>query len=195
MLLGYADDLVLYARTPSLLQRGTDILVGLLDEFGLTISINKTKSMTLNFHDSDEKFYPTSIVRINGEPIQNVRKFTYLGKTVTERSPALSDEEVTRRAALARARFAELRSLLTNFHISLPIRMRFYEVYIRSRLCYLAETWAPTQRQLARLDAAHNGMLKQMVRGGGRRGSTRAEIDAARALRDAGDPSKWKMVK
>ena len=195
MWLGYADDLVLYAHTPSLLQRGTDILVTLLEEYGLTISIGKTKSMTLNFQDRDDQFYPTSIVHIGGLPIENVRKFTYLGAIASDRAPAMSEEEVTRRAALARARFANLRALLTNFHISLPIRMRFYDVYIRSRLCYLAETWAPTKRQLARLESVQNDILRQMVRGGAARGSTKAEIRAARTLHLEGDDEKWAKIR
>ena len=74
--LGYADDLVLTAMSQSQLQCAADLLNELLETFGLVISIDKTKTMILNYKGAA---YPPSIVNISGKAIDNVEEFVYLG--------------------------------------------------------------------------------------------------------------------
>ena len=54
---------------------------------------------------------------------------------------------------MANAKFASMKKLLCNYHLKLSTRVRFYEVYVRSRLCYCCETWTLTKKQLQQVKA------------------------------------------
>ena len=182
--LGYADDLVLTAESATKLQTAADLLYALLSKFGLTISIDKTKSMILNFQ-ADE--YPESVVSINGDIIDNVKEFVYLGSLITYSNPGVPDGEISRRIGMSLGKFSQMKKLLCNYRIRLPIRIRFYEVYIRSRLCYACGTWTLTQKQYDRLEATNMGFLRRMVRDGMQRKSTKAAISKARKNAEKGN--------
>ena len=59
--IGYADD-----ESKEKLQLASDLLFGLLKRFGLVVSLEKTKSMILNYKGKDE-YYPPIIVYMNGK--------------------------------------------------------------------------------------------------------------------------------
>ena len=184
--LGYADDLALMAETIELVQKAADVLHDLLQRFGLVISIDKTKTMIFNFKGNE---YPDSIVTIGNVAIENVTHFTYLGAVISYSEPGTSDNELERRIGLAHSKFAELTKLLCNYHLRLRIRMKFYNTYIRSRLCYCCETWTLTSKQYKRIETVHTQFLRRMVRGGMARMSSRKEIEVSKAAATIGDGS------
>ena len=191
--LGYADDLALMTETIELLQKAADVLHDLLQRFGLVISIDKTKTMIFNFKGNE---YPDSIVTIGNVAIENVTHFTYLGAVISYSEPGTSDNKLERRIGLAHSKFAELKKLLCNYHLRLSIRMKFYNTYIRSRLCYCCETWTLTSKQYNRIETVHTQFLRRMVRGGMARMSSRKEIvvsEAAATIRDGNrmDSINW----
>ena len=94
--------------------------------------------------------------------------------------PGTSDKELNRRIGMANSKFSSLKKLLCNYHINLSIRIRFYEVYIRSRLCYCCETWTLTNKQLNHIESAHIQLLRRMTRGGMERISSKQDIKAAK---------------
>ena len=108
-----------------------------------------------------------------------------------ERGTGTSDVEITRRIAMARARFSNMRTVLRNYRVDLRIRVDLFRSCIRSRLCYCAETWALTARQLQRLESAQLDMLRGMIRGGHRRASSQQQIDQVRERAQAGNKSAW----
>lgn len=153
--------------------------------------------MILNFKGDE---YPKNIVRINDNLIENVKDFTYLGAVITYSEPSTSNKEIERRIGLAHSKFAEMKKLLCNYHLKLSIRMKFYNTFIRSRLCYCCETWTLTQRQYERVDTVHTQFLRRMIRGGMARMSSRKEIEeASKRSKEAGDNSTeeinwaWKL--
>ena len=175
--LGYADDLVLTADSQTQLQSAADLLDDLLTRFGLVISTDKTKSMILNFRGIE---YPESIVTISGIKIDNVKEFVYLGSLITYSDPGVPDAEVNRRIGMALGKFSQMKKVLCNYRIRLSIRIRFYEVYVRSRLTYACGTWTLSQKQYDRFDAAQINFLRRMIRTGMSRKSTNTEIKQAR---------------
>ena len=189
--LGYADDMILTAMSQSQLQSAADLLSELLGIFGLVISIDKTKTMILNFNGTD---YPSSIVNINGNAIENVLEFIYLGALITNMYPGTSDKELSRRIGMANSKFSSLKKLLCNYHIKLSIRVRFYEVYIRSRLCYCCETWTLTVKQMNHIESAHIQLLRRMIRGGMERRSSKQDIKAAKKGEDIEINWAWKFT-
>lgn len=171
--LGYADDLTLIAATKENLQLAANIIADLLARFGLVLSLDKTESMILNYQGSE---YPKNIISINNTKIKNVTYFTYLGSTISFNEVGTSNKEIKNRIGMAYRNFSELKKLLCNYHLKLSIRVRFYEVYVRSRLCYCCETWTLTKKQLNRLESSHMQFLRRMVRGGMERLTSRKEI-------------------
>ena len=176
---GYADDLAVTADSKEKLQVASDLLYGLLKRFGLVVSLDKTKTMILNYQGKDED-YPSVVVHMDGKPIENVKNFVYLGTIITFNEPGTSDKELDRRIGLAHGKFTELKKLLCNYHLALSIRMKFYDTYVRSRLCYCCETWTLTSTQYSRIDRVHMGFLRRMVRGGMSRLTSKEEIERAR---------------
>ena len=181
--LGYADDLVLVGATKEELQTAASIIEALLKKYGLYLSVSKTKTMVFDSVD-DEPI--KSFVEMQGDPIENVDTFKYLGAFKTTSQPGISDKEIDYRLALARGKFAQMRKILTNMRINMSTRLRFFEVYVRSRLVYCAETWAPSKAQIDRVEAGQMKMLREMVRGGTAHRTTRARIkELKKAASDA----------
>ena len=181
---GYADDLTLVADSQLNLQKAANIFTDLLGAYGLVLSIDKTQSMILNYQ-SDE--YPDTIIKINNQVIKNVKSFKYLGASLTYNEAGTSKLEIANRIAMANAKFSSLKKLVCNYHLKLSIRVRFYEVYIRSRLCYCCETWTLTKSQLQQIESAHINFLRRMVRGGMDRRSSKKEIKEAKDLAKHGE--------
>ena len=182
--LGYADDLVLPTSSIDHLQSAADILNELLSTFGLVISIDKTKTMILNYQGDE---YPESIITINNKPIDNVKEFVYLGTKITYMHPGTSDKELAMRIGMANGKFSSLKKLLCNHHIKLSIRIKYYEVYVRSRLCYCCETWTLTASQMDHIESAHTQLLRRMIRSGMNRISSKKEIKAAKEAAKDGE--------
>ena len=70
----------------------------------VVLSTQKTESIVLN-PDSGEE-YPSTIIRMQGVDIVNVKKFRYLGAYKTFDAPGISDEELAYRIAMAHGKFA-----------------------------------------------------------------------------------------
>ena len=66
---GYADDLAFLCRSYEELQVCINIIFQVFCEFGLTINLDKTVTLILNWSSTHDEEYPTSIASINGSPI------------------------------------------------------------------------------------------------------------------------------
>ena len=139
--------------------------------------------MILNFKGKKED-YPEHLITINNIPIENVTEFIYLGATITYNEPGTSEKELDRRIGSANRKFAEYKKLLCNYHLKLGIRIKFYNAYVRSRLCYCCETWTLTQSQFDKVERAHIQFMRRMVRDGLARMSSKKEIELAKSEND-----------
>ena len=74
--------------------------------------------MIFNYKGDD---YPESFLSIDNEIIDNVRDFTYLGSLISYNDPGVSVKEVDRRIGMAINKFSEMKKLLCNYRIHLPI--------------------------------------------------------------------------
>lgn len=73
----YADDIVLFCEDVDELQAILKIYDETFSRFGLTIAIDKTK--TLSFNVAENVMTTKSLISLRGEPIENVRNFKYPG--------------------------------------------------------------------------------------------------------------------
>ena len=164
--IGYADDLALIFPDFENLNRGTNLLKETLERYQLTVNLDKTKTMIMNYHGNE---YPKSITQVNGIDIENVETFSYLGCQINFQQVGTGDEELNLRVDSATSRFYALSKKMFNQNISLSVRVRIMNALVRTRLTYGCATWSLTKRQRERICAEYNTILRKMTRGGFRR--------------------------
>ena len=165
----YADDAVLFCKSPEDAQTILNILNITCKRFGLTISFLKTKTQVFNNDDLAEH---DSIIAVDGEPIENVKEFTYLGQVIsTCKDSALTEYRIGR----ANAKFHEMRKVLCDFKINKRTRKKLLEACVRSRLTYGLQACYPNELQLKKLEACWFQLLRSMVRGGWKRHTSEGE--------------------
>ena len=91
--IGYADDLLIAFEDRKSLQNSLDILNQTFSRFSLTINVSKTKSMIIKYQVESQE-YLTSISRLNGKDIENVRTFLYLGCNIKFDEAGVGDSEI-----------------------------------------------------------------------------------------------------
>ena len=166
--IGYADDVILSFMDKSSLQQAVNELNVTFKRFGLNINISKTKTMILN-HQHIKNEYPSTVCNIEGEDIENVKVFRYLGSQVKFDEPTTGDAEIELRIDSAEAKFYEIGIKIMNFKIALQTRVKILNSLIRSRLTFSCQCWTLTEKQKHRITVVYNSMLRKMVKGGYRR--------------------------
>lgn len=140
-LLLYADDIVIFAETSQGLQDGLDILADYCRKWKLTVNTDKTKIMVFRKGGNLSRNLSFSY---EGNDIEIVQKFTYLGITLTtggsfnETHKALSGKGL-------KAIF-KLNQYLYNFTDMSPKHiLSLFDKLVRPILCYGAEVWGFTK--------------------------------------------------
>ena len=118
-------------------------------DFGLTVSIPKTKHMVTGrlVEENDRTF-----VAIEGGDIQMVDEFSYLGSVIT--SSGRMTVEVDKRVAQASWGFGALRkAVFIDKHLKITTKRKIYNACVMSVLLYGAECWVLLQK--ARKEVEH----------------------------------------
>ena len=101
-----------------------------------------------------------STVEINGQAVDVVKQFTYLGSTIS--SSGTIDAEISARSAQASSVFGQLlRAVFHKPQISRHTKARIYNATVSSIMTW-PETWPITQTQLRRVDALKARYLCQV---------------------------------
>ena len=144
----YADDTALLAGNEKELTELTSKINEVGKLFGMRINIKKNKAMVV----SKKPNSPKITIAIDGQHIEQVTSYMYLGSLITE--DGRCEKETNRRILIARTTFTNMRTLLPCRGINLKNRLRAIQCYIWSTLFYGAETWIIiTNSLLSRLDA------------------------------------------
>ena len=100
---------------------------------------------------------------MNGQKLQVVDKFTFLGSTL---SRALHiDDEVTARTAKASVAFGRLRTnVWARNRIILDTKLKVYKAVVLPTLLYACETWTVYQRHAKRLTHFHLSCLRKLLK-------------------------------
>ena len=105
----FADDLAENAKSQEKMQGGVGRMSKACDNFQLTISTKKTEVVHQPVHQpAPGKPYREPTITVNGQKLQVVDKFTYLGSNLSR--AAYTDDEVTARTAKASVAFGRLRT-------------------------------------------------------------------------------------
>jgi len=166
---GYADDIELFLENSDHLQEALTLLHSVFTNYGLHINIKKTKTMIFNFQyvaDTYQQTYPDAIASLEGQPIENVKTFRYLGDEIKYDEPSTGDAEVDVRINIAESKFYEIIKKLTNYNTHLQTRVLIFNSLVRSRLTYSCQTWNLNQVQMQRINSTYIQMLRKLVRNG-----------------------------
>ena len=99
----FADDMAKGVPTEEKIQKGVDQVSDSCDSYDLTISIKRTEVV---YQPAPGKPYKESTIKVKGQRLQVVDKFTYLGSTLSR--VVHIDDEVNARIAKASAVFCWL---------------------------------------------------------------------------------------
>uniref|UniRef100_A0A8C7Z6H7 Reverse transcriptase domain-containing protein n=1 Tax=Oryzias sinensis TaxID=183150 RepID=A0A8C7Z6H7_9TELE len=154
----FADDCALNATSEADMQHCVDRFAEACSNFGLTISTMKTEVM---YQPAPRKPYVEPNIYVNGQRLNTVKKFTYLGSSLSH--SVVIDDEINARIAKASATFGRLQSNVWNRRgISLATKLKVYRAIILPTLLYACETWTVYQRHARKLNHFHTSCLRRL---------------------------------
>ena len=159
----YADDIVLFCEEANELEAILKIYDDTFSRFGLTIAIDKTQ--TLAFNIPEDVMDKKSIISLRNEPIENVRRFKYLGHVLSNESSNTS-AFINHQIASAYSKWNEMKSIFLDKRIFLSTRVKLLEACVRSRLLYSVQAWKLDSKEMQKIESVWCGFLRRMVKGG-----------------------------
>ena len=143
----FVDDVALTAHSGEALQRLVNRFAHACREFGLTISLKKTK---------------VSSIKINDYILEVVEDFTYLGSIISNNLSL--NTEINRRIGKAACTMARLtKRVWENKMLTENTKMRIYQACVLSTLLYGSESWTTYMCQERRLNTFHMRCLKRIL--------------------------------
>ena len=160
----YADDIVLFCEDVQELQSILRIYDETFSRFGLTIATEKTQ--TLSFNVPEEVMNAKSLISLREEPIENVRRFKYLGHVLSNEVSNNASTFLNHQISSAFSKWNEMKSVLLDKRIFLSTRVKLLEACVRSRLLYSVQAWQLNVKEMQKLESIWCGFLCCMVKGG-----------------------------
>ena len=153
--LDYADDIALLAHRYQDMQANTNVLATTAGSLGLKIIAKKTRHLRMNSRTNES-------IMVNGEVVDKVDHFTYLGSRVS--SSGDGEQEILVRISKASQAFAALRGTWRSKNISQNTKIRFFKSNVLSTLMYGAESWKMTKTISHKLEVFQNRCLRRILR-------------------------------
>ena len=151
--LDFADDIAVVtnsiAENSHLCQSISDIAA----QFGLLINIDKTKYMFYNIPrpvNADERVF------VNGQPLEEVNDFKYLGSYI-----ASTSKDINVRKGLAWKALQSL-DIFWKSNMSRKIKTKIFRTAVEPVLLYGAETWTLKKADIRALDGVYTRMLRRV---------------------------------
>ncbi|VDP30702.1 unnamed protein product [Schistosoma margrebowiei] len=152
--LDFADDLALLSRTHEQIQMKTASVAAVCASVGLSIHKEKTKVLKFKAENNNP-------ITLDGETLENVESFTYLGSTIDEQGG--SDADVKARIGKARTAFLQLKNIWNTKQLSTNIKVRIFNTHVKAVLLNGAETWRTTTTTIKKIQVFINGCLRKIL--------------------------------
>ena len=127
---------------------------------GRWLKINRKKTVYLRFNVDRDLDDGNSDINIQGENLERVNTFKYLGAILAENGDF--DAEMTHRIQSGWNNWKRVSGILFDRRISLRVKGKVYKTVVRPAMMYGAETWAVKKAQEKKLDVAEMRMLRWM---------------------------------
>ena len=160
----YAYDILIFCRDISELESITNIVHNVFKKFGLTIAGDKTKTMV--FNSSEEIASQPSLIKINGEIIENVRTFRCIVYVISNTDKT---QFINSQIPSAHEKWSDLKSTLTDGEIKIRVRLKMLEACVRSRLLHAVQACRLSAQNMDKLEVIWMGFLRRIVKGGFKR--------------------------
>ena len=150
--LRYADDTTLMAESEEL----KSLLVKVKEEsekVGLKLNIQKTTIMASG---------PTTSWEIDGETVETVSDFIFLGSKITE--DGYCSHEIKKRLLLGRKVGINLDSILKSRDITLPAKVCLIKAMVFPVVMYGCESWTVKKAERQRIDAFELWCWRRLLR-------------------------------
>ena len=152
--LRFADDIDLIAGSNHELQDLTDRLTSRASAHGMEVSSEKSKVLVNN----NEK---KANIRMNGEHLEEVDNFKYLGATITK--DGRSTTEVKTRLAMATSSMARLFKIWHSKEISFSSKFKLYKSLVLSIALYGCESWTLLAELEKRIQSFEMKCLRRLL--------------------------------
>jgi hypothetical protein len=152
----FADDQGMIAATQKGLQRLMDVLHDTASKYDMKINVKKTKTMVVSKQEG-----AIVDIRIDGQRLEQVKKFRYLGAMITEDGRCIG--EIKARIGMAKEAFTKRKELLTR-RISRTIRKKMVKTLIWPVALYGCETWTLRKEEICRMKAFEMWIWRRLER-------------------------------
>lgn len=150
----FADDQAMVANKHDSLQKIMNSLNTAASSYGMKINIKKTKVMRVSKEGGG-----VMDIRLDGEKIEQVGKYKYLGVWITE--DGRCNEEIKCRIAQAKEAFTKRRELLTK-GMKRETKKRIIKVMVWTVALYGAETWTIRKSERQKIEAFEMWVWRRM---------------------------------
>ena len=123
------------------------------EKFGLKLNIQKTKIMASG---------PITSWQIDGEPVETVSDFIFLGSKTTADSDC--SHEIKRRLRLGRKVMTNLDSILKSGDITLPTKVRLVKAMVFPVVMCGCESWTVKKAEPQKIDAFELWCWRRLLR-------------------------------
>ena len=158
----YADDLLLVSTSAEGLQKQLDALEPYSTRWCLTVNVDKTKAMV--FRPTPRSCRHTQPFTYQGEPIEQVDSFRYLGVVLHCTQPF----GTTATAPLAESGWRALHSMrrkVAELGVSnIPLQVKLFHALVAPVVSYGAEVWAPRYLSADGEEAAAEKLYRAFLR-------------------------------
>ena len=152
--LDFADDLALLSHSHQQMQDKTTELAAVSLQMGLNIHKGKTKVLRMNAASTDP-------VTLEGNALEEVETFTYLGSVINKRGG--TDADVRARIGKARVAFLQLKNIWSSRVLSSRTKIRLFNSNVKMVLLYGAETWRITNTTINKVQTFVNNCLRRIL--------------------------------
>jgi hypothetical protein len=150
----FADDQGMIASNEEGLQKLMDALVNTAAKYDMKVNVKKTKVMKISKKDNSK----LKII-IDGQCVEQVKKFKYLGSLITE--DGRCETEVKARIAMGKDAFSKRKELLTR-KMNKTTKKKMIKTLVWSIVLYGAETWTLRKEEVNRLNAFEMWLWRRM---------------------------------
>ncbi|KAJ8724843.1 hypothetical protein PYW07_015801 [Mythimna separata] len=150
--LRFADDIVIFAKRPDILQTMLEQLDLESKKAGLSMNPMKTKIMTNGLREG---------IEIGQEVIEYVDEYIYLGQLISTKDQ--HSKEINRRISNTWKRYWSLKEIVKNETIPMSIKSKLYNTCILPCLTYGCQTWPATIKSNKSLVVCQRSMERSML--------------------------------
>ncbi|VDP57376.1 unnamed protein product [Schistosoma curassoni] len=121
----------------------------------------------LNIHKGKSKILRhstacTNLLTIDGEDLEDVKTFTYLGSIIDEHGE--SDADVKARIGKARAAYLQLKNIWNSKQLSTNTKVKIFNSTLKTVLLYGVETCTTTKATIHKIQVFINSCLRKILR-------------------------------